>query len=59
MSSAPGWHKMFSEGRTLVGDEQRSGRPSATRTGDNAARVREFFDPNEDDQLKRLLIKWT
>ena len=27
------WHKMFSEGRTLVEDEQRSGWPSATRTG--------------------------
>jgi len=37
------WHKMFSEGRTLVEDEQRSGRPSATGTGDNTARVREFL----------------
>jgi len=35
------WHKMFSEGRTLVEDEQRSGRPSATGTCDNTARVRE------------------
>ena len=43
MSKAPGWHKMFSESRTLVGDEQRSGRPSATRTGDKAASVRELF----------------
>jgi len=37
------WHKMFSEGRNLVEDEKRSGRPSATGTGDNTARVREFF----------------
>jgi len=29
------WHKIFSEGRTLIEDEQRSRRPSATRTGDN------------------------
>jgi len=36
------WQKMFSEGRILVEDEQRSGRPSATRTGDNTARVREL-----------------
>jgi hypothetical protein len=36
------WHKMFSEGRTLVEDEQRSGRPSATRTGDKTRRVREL-----------------
>jgi hypothetical protein len=34
------WHNMFSEGRTLVEDEQRSGRPSATRTGHDTARVR-------------------
>jgi len=33
---------MFSEGRILLEDEQRSGWPSATRTGDNTARVREF-----------------
>ena len=36
------WHKMFSEGRTLVEDEQHNGRPSATGTGDNTARVREL-----------------
>jgi len=33
------WHKMFSEGRTIVEDEQHSGRPSTTRTSDNTARV--------------------
>jgi hypothetical protein len=37
------WHKMFSEGRIFVEDEQRSGRPSATRTGDSTALVRELF----------------
>jgi hypothetical protein len=36
------WHKMFYEGRTLVEDEQRSGRPSATGTGDNTAWVKEI-----------------
>jgi hypothetical protein len=36
------WHKLFSEGRTLVDDEQRSGRPSATWTGDSTAHVREL-----------------
>jgi hypothetical protein len=35
-------NKMFSEGSFLVEDEQRSGRPSATRTGDNTTRVREL-----------------
>jgi len=34
---------MFSEGTIFVEDEQRSGRPSATGTGDNTARVREIF----------------
>jgi len=33
---------MFSEGRTLVEDDQRSGRPSATGTGDSTARIREL-----------------
>ena len=42
------WHKMFIEGRTIVEDEQRSGRPSTTRTSDNTTRVRELFDPIED-----------
>jgi hypothetical protein len=36
------WNKIFSEGRTLIEDEQRSRRPSATRTGDNTIRVREL-----------------
>jgi hypothetical protein len=42
ISRAFRWHNMFSEGRTLVEDGQRSGRPSETRTGDNTARVREL-----------------
>jgi hypothetical protein len=33
---------MFSESRTVVKDEQHSGRPSATRTGDNTTQVREL-----------------
>ena len=36
------WHKMFSEGRTIVEDEERSGRSSTTRTSDNTARLREL-----------------
>ena len=36
------WLKMFTESRTFVEDEQRSGRPSTTRRGDNTARVREL-----------------
>jgi len=37
------WHKMFSEGRTFVEDEQHSRWPSTTRTGYNTARVRELI----------------
>jgi len=36
------WHKIFSEGRTLVEDEQHSRLPSAKWTGDNTALVREL-----------------
>jgi ParB-like chromosome segregation protein Spo0J len=36
------WRKMFSEGRTVVEIEQLGRRPSATRTGDDAARVRKL-----------------
>ena len=46
------WHKMFSEGRIIVEDEQCSGRPSATRTSDNTARVGELV---RSDQ--RLAVK--
>jgi hypothetical protein len=38
------WHKMFSEGRILLEDEQYSGRSSATWTSDNTARVRELLE---------------
>ena len=40
------WHKMFSEGRTIVEDEQHSRQPSTTRTSDNTARVRERVRSN-------------
>jgi AraC-like DNA-binding protein len=45
---------MFSEGRTLVEDEQRSGRPSTTRTSDNTARARELVRSD-----RRLTVNMT
>jgi hypothetical protein len=36
------WRNMFSEGRTLVVEQQCSGQPSATQTGNNTAWVREL-----------------
>jgi hypothetical protein len=50
-AQAFGWHYMFSEGRTLVEDEWRSGPPS-TWTGDNTARVRELVLPD-----RRLTVR--
>jgi hypothetical protein len=47
-----GKKKMFSDSRKFVEDEQRSGRPSATRTGDNTAWVRELVRSD-----RRLTIK--
>jgi len=46
------WHKMFSGGRTVVEGEQRNGRSSATRTGDNTAGVRELVGSN-----RRLTVR--
>ena len=43
---------MFSEGRNLIEDEQRNGRPSATRTGDNTTRVIELVRSD-----RRLTVK--
>ena len=36
------WHKMFSEGRNLAEDEQRSRRPSTAQAGDKTAWVKEL-----------------
>jgi len=49
------WHDMFSEGRTLVEDGQRSGRPSTTRIGDNAARVREHV--RSEDWVRMIPVE--
>jgi GH24 family phage-related lysozyme (muramidase) len=45
---------MCSEGRTLAEDEQSSGRPSATRIGDNTARVGELVRSD-----RRLTVRIT
>ena len=46
------WHKMFSEGITIVEVEQRSGRPSTTWTSDNTSTrtcsIRSKIDSQDD-----------
>ena len=40
------WHKAFKDGREIVEDEQRAGRPSTSRTEKNVARVKAVLDRN-------------
>ena len=46
------WWKRFKEGRTLVDDDPRSGRPSTSKTDDNVAKVREVIRSN-----RRLTVR--
>lgn len=46
------WLKAFKEGRGEVHDEQRSGRPSTSKTDNNVARVRQLLDSD-----RRLSIR--
>ena len=43
-------------GRTLADGEQSRGRPSAKRTGDNTARVREFIRSDRRLPLQRGML---
>jgi len=38
------WHKAFKDGRESAEDKQRAGRPSASRTENNVARVKSVLD---------------
>jgi hypothetical protein len=48
------WPKMFSEGRMLVEDEQRSRLPSAKQTGDNTAQLRELVQSDRRFTVKMI-----
>jgi len=49
------WVKHFSEGRESVTDEERSGRPATSRTGENIAEICQI-DPCYKVFLEKLLI---
>jgi len=40
------WVKRFSEGREIVTDEERSGRPATSRTEDNIAKIPQIVREN-------------
>jgi len=46
------WVKLFSEGRESVTDEERSGRPATSRTGENIAKVLQIVREN-----RRLTVR--
>lgn len=48
-SSVFDWHKLFREGRERVEDDDRSGRPSTSKSEDNVSRVRKLL--NEDRRM--------
>jgi len=48
------WHKRFREGRELVKDEERSSRPTTSRTDDNIAAVDKMI--KEDRNVTSRLI---
>jgi len=51
------WHEAFAEGREDVNDEERSGRPSTSKTEENETRVRNLL--NTDGRLSVRLIAET
>lgn len=49
------WHKLFWEGRELVEDDQRVGRPSTSRIGKNVAEVKAILDSDRRTNI-RLIV---
>ncbi|KAJ8938948.1 hypothetical protein NQ318_016012 [Aromia moschata] len=53
-SQVSGWLKAFNEGREEVHDEQRSGRPSTSKTDNNLARVRQLLHCDRQLSIKMV-----
>jgi len=48
------WHRRFKEGREEVKDDQRSGRPSTSKTEENVQRVREKVRNNRSLTVRMI-----
>jgi len=48
------WVKRFSEGREIVTDEERSGRPATSRTEENIAKVRQIVRENRRPTVRSI-----
>lgn len=48
------WHKAFKDGREDLEDEQRSGRPSTSKTDEDVDRVREFLNIDRRSSLREI-----
>ena len=48
------WVKRFSEGRESVTDEERSGRPTTSRTEENIAKVRQIVRENRRQTVRNI-----
>lgn len=50
------WHKRFKDGREDVEDDERSGRPSTSRTDENLAKVRQVLNSDRPLSIRMIAI---
>ena len=48
------WHRRFREGQTSAEDNERSGRPSLSRTDDSKAQISEILDQDRNKTLREI-----
>ncbi len=52
------WYNAFSEGRESIRDEEKSGRPTTTRTCENIAHIADIVKEDRRSSC-RLIAEWT